>query len=59
MMLNMSSRLLAKPPGNAVLHVHPDKVGSSLLHEVEGPSVDGVPRSVRVVAIDQLCVEKI
>ena len=45
-------------PGSAVLHVHPDKVGSSLLHEVEGPSVDGVPRSVRVVAIDQLCVEK-
>jgi len=45
-------------PGNAILHVHPDWVGSSLLQEVEGPSVDGVPRSVPVVTIDQLSVEK-
>src|SRR5262250_1054331 len=27
--------------GTAVLNVHPDKVGSSLLREVEGQSVDG------------------
>jgi FkbM family methyltransferase len=45
-------------PGNAILHVHPDRVSSSLLHEVEGPSVDGVPRSVPVVTIDELSVEK-
>jgi FkbM family methyltransferase len=44
--------------GAAVLHVHPDKVGSSLLCEVEGPSVDGAPRVVPVVTIDQLCLEK-
>jgi len=45
-------------PGTAVLHVHPDKVGSSLLCEVEGPSIDGVPRTVPVVTLDQLCLEK-
>ena len=45
-------------PGTAVLNVHPDKIGSSFLSEVEGPSVDGTPRSVPVVSIDQLCLEK-
>jgi len=45
-------------PGTAVLHVHPDKVGSSLLREVEGPSVDGVPRIVPVVTLDQACIGK-
>ena len=45
-------------PGTAVLHVHPDKVGSSLLHEVEGPSVDGVPRTVPIVTVDQICIER-
>lgn len=44
--------------GTAVLNVHPDKVGSSLLKEIEGSSVDGIPREVPVVTIDQVCSEK-
>jgi len=42
-------------PGSAILNVHPDKVGSSFFKEVEGPVVDGVPREVPVVTIDDLC----
>ena len=45
-------------PGSAVINVHPDKFGSSLLKEVEGASVDGVPREVPVVTIDQLCAAR-
>jgi len=45
-------------PGSATFHVHADKVSSSLLHEVEGPSVDGAPRTVPVVSLDQLTAEK-
>jgi FkbM family methyltransferase len=44
--------------GTAILNVHPDKVGSSLLREVEGESVDGVPREVPVVTVDDLCAER-
>lgn len=44
--------------GTAVLNVHPDKIGSSLLKEVEGASVDGVPRQVPVVTVDDVCSEK-
>ena len=42
----------------AVLNVHRDKVGSSLLKEVEGAAVDGAPRQVPVVTIDDVCAEK-
>lgn len=45
-------------PGAAVLNVHPDKVGSSFLKEVEGAAIDGSPRTVPVVTIDQICSEK-
>ncbi|MFI5096538.1 MAG: FkbM family methyltransferase [Candidatus Acidiferrales bacterium] len=45
-------------PGSAVLNVHTDKFGSSLLKEVEGAVVDGVPREVPVVTIDQLCAAR-
>jgi FkbM family methyltransferase len=45
-------------PGTALLNVHPDKYSSSLLKEVEGPSVDGAPRQVPVVTIDGICAEK-
>ncbi|PYU50567.1 MAG: FkbM family methyltransferase [Acidobacteria bacterium] len=45
-------------PGSATLNVHADKVGSSLLREVEGASVDGTPRTVPVVTIDQQCAER-
>jgi FkbM family methyltransferase len=45
-------------PGSATFHVHADKFSSSLLTEVEGPGVDGAPRTVPVVTVDQLCAEK-
>src|SRR5258707_11509092 len=44
-------------PGSATFHVHADKVSSSLLHEVEGSSVDGAPRTVPVVSLDQLTAD--
>ena len=44
--------------GTATLNVHPDRYGSSLLREVEGASVDGEPRQVPVVTIDEVCAEK-
>jgi FkbM family methyltransferase len=44
--------------GSATFHVHADKFSSSLLKEVEGPSVDGTSRTVPVVSIDQLTAEK-
>jgi FkbM family methyltransferase len=44
--------------GTAILNVHPDKVGSSLLREVEGESVDGAPREVPTVTLDDLCAER-
>ena len=45
-------------PGSAILNVHPDKFGSSFFKEVEGPGVDGVPREVPVVTIDDLCARR-
>ena len=46
-------------PGTAIFNVHSDSLhSSSLLKEVEGASVDGVPREVRVATIDQVCAEK-
>src|SRR5215469_16133007 len=41
--------------GTAILNVHDQKYGSSLLREVEGEAADGVPREVPMVAIDDLC----
>jgi FkbM family methyltransferase len=41
--------------GTAILNVHDQKFGSSLLREVEGESVDGMPREVPMVTIDDLC----
>jgi FkbM family methyltransferase len=45
-------------PGEAIFNVHPELDGSSLLTEVEGSTVDGTPRRVPVVTLDQLCAEK-
>jgi FkbM family methyltransferase len=46
-------------PGSAVLNVHANQIDcSSLLKEVEGPEVDGYPRQVPMVTIDQVCAEK-
>lgn len=47
-----------KSRGTAVLNVHPDKWGSSFLKEVEGAVVDGIPREIPVVPIDDLCSER-
>src|SRR4029077_806965 len=41
--------------GSAIINVHPDKFGSSLLKEVEGAGVDGIPREDLVVTIVHLC----
>ncbi len=43
--------------GERTFNVHEDLVGSSLLRESEGPQVDGVPRTVRTVALDDLANE--
>jgi FkbM family methyltransferase len=43
--------------GAVVINVHPDKVGSSLFKEVEGSSVDGSPREVRMVTLDDVCAK--
>src|SRR4029077_4869407 len=47
-----------RAPGSATFNVHNDKFSSSLLAEVEGPGVDGTPRTVPVVSIDQQCAER-
>jgi FkbM family methyltransferase len=44
--------------GTATLNVHPDRFGSSLLREEEGPAVDGEPRQVPVITIDEACSER-
>ena len=44
--------------GKTILNVHHQKFGSSLLREVEGESVDGVPREVPMLTIDDLCAER-
>jgi len=45
--------------GTATFNVHADQLdGSSLLKEVEGAAVDGIPRQVPVVTIDEVCAEK-
>jgi FkbM family methyltransferase len=46
-------------PGTAAFNVHSDALhSSSLLKEVEGASVDGTPRQVRVTTIDQACADR-
>ncbi len=46
-------------PGTATFNVHSDQLdGSSLLKEVEGAKVDGTPRQVRVVTIDEMAAEE-
>jgi FkbM family methyltransferase len=45
--------------GISVLNVHTDQLdSSSLLAEVEGPSVDGAQRQVQVVTVDDVCFER-
>ena len=44
--------------GKIVINVHPDLVGSSIFKEVEGDPVNGLPREVPVVTLDELCDKK-
>ena len=45
-------------PGTVLLNVRADKVGSSILSEVQGSSVDSCPRTVPVITIDEACLER-
>ena len=45
-------------PGTGILNVHSSMFGSSLFKEVEGALVDGAPREVPIVTIDQVCAER-
>jgi len=45
--------------GNVTLNVHTDQLYcSSLFRETEGEKVDGVPREVPMVTIDEVCAER-
>jgi FkbM family methyltransferase len=44
--------------GSAILNVHENGFGSSLLNEVDGGTVDGTPREVPMVMIDTVVAEK-
>jgi FkbM family methyltransferase len=48
----------AEKDAEAMLHVHQDYVGSSLLREEEGAAVDGTERSVKSITIDGLASQK-
>lgn len=45
-------------PGKIKINVHPVLSGSSIYKEVEGGHVDGVPREVPTVTVDDLCKER-
>ena len=48
----------ASASGQGTLHVHRDLVGSSLLREREGPAVDGEPRTVTTITMDDLVADR-
>lgn len=45
-------------PGELTMNVHPDLSGSSMFNESEGKHVDGEPRVVECVTLDQVCEQK-
>jgi FkbM family methyltransferase len=45
-------------PGIAVINVHDNLSGSSLLKESEGKEADGIPREVPIIKIDDICEER-
>lgn len=45
-------------PGEVVINVHPDLVGSSLYLENEDSDVNGFERTVPAITLDQICQEK-
>jgi len=44
--------------GRATIHVHPDLQGSSFLREIEGEYVDGNPRQVPTITIDEVVANR-
>ncbi|HWS87106.1 MAG TPA: FkbM family methyltransferase [Pyrinomonadaceae bacterium] len=48
----------AARPGELTIHVHPDLMGSSLYLEEEVANVNGVPRTVQTVALDDVVDER-
>lgn len=47
-----------KKSGAITINVHPDLVGSSLYLEDENSDVNGVPRTVQGITLDEICQEK-
>jgi FkbM family methyltransferase len=45
---------VGREPGEATMNVHPDLVGSSVYLEEDVPLVNGVPRRVRAVTLDEV-----
>ncbi len=48
----------AQGRGDVVIHVHPDLVGSSLYLEQEDSTVNGVPRTVPALSLDEITRER-
>jgi FkbM family methyltransferase len=45
-------------PGNIVINVHPDLVGSSIYKENENSDVNGVERTIPALTLDEICNER-
>lgn len=45
-------------PGNVIINVHPDLVGSSLYKEEEDSDVNGVERTIPAMTLDDICSER-
>jgi FkbM family methyltransferase len=45
-------------PGNIVINVHPDLVGSSIYKEDEDSDVNGVERTIPAMTLDDICFER-
>jgi FkbM family methyltransferase len=59
--LNEAEYLIAaatSTPGNIVINVHPDLVGSSLYKEDEDSNVNGFERTIPAMTLDQICWDR-
>lgn len=45
-------------PGNVIINVHPDLVGSSLYKEEEDSDVNGIERTIPGMTLDHICSER-
>lgn len=48
----------AESSGTVTINVHRDLFASSLYSEYEGPDVDGTPRTVPAITLDEVCEER-